>query len=54
MWDEMNHQDSQEFLTFLISTLEEEIGEKVEFIPGGINLIPKKQNIQSILPPSFH
>ena len=49
MWDEMNHQDSQEFLTFLISTLEEEIGEKVEFIPVGINLIPKKQNISVIL-----
>jgi ubiquitin C-terminal hydrolase len=34
MWDEMNHQDSQEFLNFLISQLEEEIGEKVTFIPG--------------------
>lgn len=32
-WNEFNHQDSQEFLSFLISTLEEEIGIKVEFIP---------------------
>lgn len=35
MWNEMNHQDSQEFYTFLISTLEDEIGTKVKFIPGG-------------------
>jgi ubiquitin carboxyl-terminal hydrolase 8 len=49
MWDENNHQDSQEFLTFLISSLEEEIGEKVEFIPGGMNLINKNQDISIIL-----
>jgi len=33
-WNEFNHQDSQQFLNFLISTLEDEIGVKVEFIPG--------------------
>jgi ubiquitin C-terminal hydrolase len=33
MWNEHNHQDSQEFLNFLISTMEEEIGTSVEFIP---------------------
>ena len=33
IWNEYNHQDSQEFLSFLISTLEEEIGNRVEFIP---------------------
>lgn len=33
VWNEFNHQDSQEFLSFLISTLEEENGIKVEFIP---------------------
>jgi len=33
-WNEFNHQDSQQFLNFLISSLEEEIGVKVEFIPG--------------------
>jgi len=34
MWDEMNHQDSQEFFNFLISQLEEEVGEKVTFVYG--------------------
>jgi ubiquitin C-terminal hydrolase len=34
MWNEHNHQDSQEFFTFLISQLEEEVGIKTEFIPG--------------------
>ena len=46
-WKENRHQDSQEFLTFLISTLEEEIGQKLEFIPG--RLIEKKTSISSIL-----
>jgi ubiquitin C-terminal hydrolase len=34
IWNEYNHQDSQEFFNFLISQLEEEIGVKSEFIPG--------------------
>lgn len=34
MWNEYNHQDSQEFFNFLISQLEEEAGIKSEFIPG--------------------
>lgn len=34
MWNEYNHQDSQEFFNFLISQLEEEVGMKSEFIPG--------------------
>ena len=34
MWNEFNHQDSQEFLNFLISQLEEEAGIKSEFLPG--------------------
>ena len=33
-WNEFNHQDSQQFLTFLISTIEDEVGVKVDFIPG--------------------
>lgn len=33
IWTEISYQDSQEFLNFLISTLEEEIGTKVTFIP---------------------
>lgn len=32
MWNEINHQDSQEFFNFLISQIKEEIGIKTEFI----------------------
>jgi len=34
IWNEYNHQDSQEFFNFLISQLEEEVGMKCEFVPG--------------------
>lgn len=34
MWNEYNHQDSQEFFNFLISQLEDEVGNVCEFIPG--------------------
>jgi ubiquitin C-terminal hydrolase len=34
MWNELNHQDSQEFFNFLISKIEEEAGIKTTFIPG--------------------
>jgi len=34
MWDELRQQDSQEFFNFLITQLEEEIGEKTIFLPG--------------------
>ncbi len=34
MWNEYNHQDSQEFFNFLISQIEEEVGMKSKFIPG--------------------
>ena len=34
MWGESMHQDSQEFLTFLLSQLENEVSDKVQFIPG--------------------
>ena len=37
MWNEYNHQDSQEFFNFLISQLEEEVGTKTKFISGGLN-----------------
>jgi ubiquitin C-terminal hydrolase len=36
MWGYQQHQDSQEFLTFLLNSIEEEIAEKVIFIPGNI------------------
>lgn len=44
MWDENNHQDSQEFFTFLISQLEEEAGMKSTFLPG-LNYELEKKNI---------
>jgi ubiquitin carboxyl-terminal hydrolase 8 len=34
MWNEWNHQDSQEFFNFLVSQLEEEVGVKTTFLPG--------------------
>jgi ubiquitin carboxyl-terminal hydrolase 8 len=34
IWNEYNHQDSQEFFNFLISNLQEEVGQKHIFIPG--------------------
>lgn len=34
IWNEYNHQDSQEFFTFLVSQIEEEVGMKTQFIPG--------------------
>lgn len=33
MWTEIEHQDSQEFYTYLITKIEEECGQKVEYIP---------------------
>ncbi len=37
MWGHQQHQDSQEFLSFLLNSIEEEIAEKVQFIPGRIS-----------------
>lgn len=34
MWGMNQHQDSQEFLTFLLNSIEEEISKKIKFIPG--------------------
>jgi len=36
MWTDHIQQDSQEFFTFLISVLQEEVGMKCKFIPGGV------------------
>jgi ubiquitin C-terminal hydrolase len=44
MWNEYNHQDSQEFFTFLVSQLEEEVGMKSTYIPG-LNFKDKNQEI---------
>ncbi len=38
MWGLRQHQDSQEFLTFLLNSIEEEIAQEVVFIPGKIKL----------------
>lgn len=35
MWNEHKQQDSQEFLNFLISTMEEEIGQNIVYVPNG-------------------
>ena len=45
MWGHQQHQDSQEFLTFLLNSIEEEIAEKVIFIPG--NNINSDRNINN-------
>lgn len=44
-WNEYNHQDSQEFFTFLISQLEEEVGTKCFYLPGLNYDIEYKNNI---------
>ena len=49
-WNELNHQDSQQFLNFLISKLEEEIGIPVLFLPGNINFNDINNKKFSILP----
>jgi ubiquitin carboxyl-terminal hydrolase 8 len=37
MWGMQQQQDSQEFLTFLLNSIEEEISEEIVFIPGRYN-----------------
>ncbi len=39
MWGEIEQQDSQEFLIFMITKLEEELGNNIDFIPGRTNFI---------------
>ena len=48
-WTDNIHQDSQEFLNFLISTLEEEIGTPMEFIAGRMHDTNKNTFITNIL-----
>lgn len=45
MWDENNHQDAQEFINFLISQLEEEVGTKTMFIPGSKEIIVDNRDV---------
>jgi len=47
VWGYHQHQDSQEFLSFLLNSIEEEIAEKVKFIPGRI--INLQNNLQNNL-----
>lgn len=35
MWGENRHQDAQEFLSFLLNKISEEVGQEVNFLPGG-------------------
>jgi ubiquitin C-terminal hydrolase len=49
MWGKSQHQDSQEFLTFLLNNIEEEIAEKVIFIPGRNNININNININNNL-----
>ena len=56
MWGDQQHQDSQEFLTFILGQLENDIMEKVEFIPGrkinypNMENIPQKNNLLENIP----
>lgn len=43
MWGEHRYQDSQEFFNFLITSLEEEMGRHIKFIPGK-NYISSEKN----------
>lgn len=46
IWGENEQQDSQEFLIFIISQLEEELGNDIEYIPGRQNFLNiTKENI---------
>lgn len=45
MWGENRHQDAQEFLSFLLNKITEEVGEEVEFLPGGNSLVDLNPNI---------
>jgi ubiquitin C-terminal hydrolase len=49
MWGQHQHQDSQELLTFLLNSIEEEIAEKVIFIPGRIIEEINNLNLQNNL-----
>lgn len=44
MWGEMVQQDSQEFLIFMISQLEEELGNNIEYIPGRVEFQNNQKN----------
>ncbi len=44
MWGQNQHQDSQEFLTFLLNSIEDELAEKIMFVPGRIIDINNNQN----------
>ena len=48
IWGEHQHQDSQEFLTFLLNTVEDEIKDNIIYLPGR-NIKKTKVNIENII-----
>ena len=50
MWGRREQQDSQEFLNFLLCSIEEEIKRKVIFVPGrNFNMEPNKENLYNTI-----
>lgn len=45
IWGEKEQQDSQEFLNFIISTLEEELKDDIKFIPGRKGIIMNNKDV---------
>ena len=48
MWGELVQQDSQEFLIFIITKLEEELGNKIDFVPGRKDFLTEKKDFLTI------
>ena len=49
MWDGFNQHDSQEFLNYIITTIQEEIGKKNIYIPGCITNLPTHNIYNTII-----
>jgi len=49
LWNEFNHQDSQEFLNFLISQIETEIGKKSKFLSNFKNITLTNVNDKKVI-----
>jgi ubiquitin C-terminal hydrolase len=49
IWNDVNHQDSQEFLNFLLSELQEEVGINYEIIYGNLNCLDDEKFNDNII-----